>query len=82
MPDASGEVLERLARIETKLAHIEDALRVPDGQTLTSLSHRVAELESEVHRISDLLSQWRGAAVLLGLVWPLVLDWIKSAVFK
>jgi hypothetical protein len=73
---------ERLARLETSMASIARSIE-HKGETaeVAHVSERVKLVEQDLSKIKELLSQWRGAAFILGLVWPLLLQWIQKQFF-
>ena len=48
---------------------------------VNAFEHDVGEVKTDVGKIKDMLAQWRGAAVILGLIWPLVFQWVQKALF-
>jgi predicted trehalose synthase len=73
---------ERLARLETTMASIARSID-HKGETaeVAHIAKRVDAVEQDLSKIKELLSQWRGAAIILGLVWPLLLQWIQKQFF-
>lgn len=79
-------IAERLARLEVNLTNLASSVSGKSSEfELTSLSKRVQDFETDVTEvkrdvanIKNMLAQYRGAFVVLGVIWPLVADWVKK----
>lgn len=70
---------ERLAALETSHRAVASLLSEKgSGHDFERLQNRVDAIDKDLSKIKDLLSQWRGAAVVIGIIWPLALQWIQK----
>lgn len=84
---------ERIATLEASHRAVVSILSEKgSGHDFAALEKRVSAFEVDINgfkenvkedidKIKDMLSQYRGAAIVLGLIWPLVVQWLQKALF-
>lgn len=78
-----SEIRERIGRLEAHMSNLTSAVSSKgSGTDMVAFEKRLEHVERSQEELRSLLSQYRGALVVLGLIWPFLSDWIKSAIFK